>query len=37
MMERDDLDIRFTMYVKKFIERYYVARMNFRNIFYRKP
>ena len=34
MMERDGLDIRFTMYVQKFIERYFAARMNFRDIFY---
>ena len=36
MMEREGLDIRFTIYVWKFIERYFVARMNFRDIFYRK-
>ena len=36
MMERDGLDIRFTMYVQKFIERYFAARMNFRDIFYRE-
>ena len=34
MMKRDDLDIRFTMYVQKFTERYFAARTNFR-IFYR--
>ena len=36
MMERDALDIRFTMYVWKFIERYFAARINFRDIFYRE-
>ena len=36
MMEREGLDIRFTIYVWKFIERYFVPRMNFRDIFYRK-
>ena len=36
MMERDGLDIHFTMYVQKFIERYFAARMNFRDIFYRE-
>ena len=34
MMKRDGLDIRFTMYVQKFTERYFAARTNFR-IFYR--
>ena len=29
MMERDGLDIRFTMYVQKFIERYFAARTDF--------
>ena len=33
MMERDGLDIRFTMYVQNFIERYFEARMNFRDLF----
>ena len=37
MIERDGLDIRFTMYEYKFIEIYFAARMNFRDIFYRKP
>ena len=32
MMERDDLDIRFTMYIQKFIERYIAARINYRDI-----
>ena len=36
MMERDRLDIRLTMYVWKFIERYFAARMNFPDIFYRE-
>ena len=36
MMEREGLDIRFTMYVWKFKERYFMACMNFRDIFYRK-
>ena len=35
-MERDALDIRFTMYVWKFIERYFAARINFWEIFYRE-
>ena len=36
MMERDGLDIRFTIYVQKFIKRYFAARMNFRDFFYRE-
>ena len=35
-MERDALDIRFTMYVWKFIERYFAVRINFWEIFYRE-
>ena len=35
MMKRDDLDIRFTVYVQKFTERYFAASTNFRDIFYR--
>ena len=29
MMEGDSLDIRFTMYVQKFVERYFAARTDF--------
>ena len=36
MMEIDDLDIRFTMYIQKFIERYTAARINYRDISYRE-
>ena len=36
MMERDSLIIHFTMYVQKFIERYFAARMNFGDIFFRE-
>ena len=36
MMERDSSDICFTMYVQKYIERYFEY-MNFRDIFYREP
>ena len=37
MMKRNGLDIRFTVYAEKFIEIYFAARMNFRDIFYREP
>ena len=37
MMERDSSGICFTMCVQKYIERYFAARMNFRDIFYREP
>ena len=37
MMERDSSDICFTMYVQKYRERYFAARMNFRDIFSREP
>ena len=36
MMEHDSLIIHFTMYVQKFIERYFAARMDFRDIFVRE-
>ena len=37
MIERDGLDIRFTMVMYRSIERYFAAHMNFRDIFYWKP